>query len=141
MGANSTLVEQVKAKQFDDPSLLKLEEGVLSGKIKNFALDENVKDALKKVRLIQERLITAQSRQKSYSDIRCRDLEFKKGDYVFLKVYPMKGIMRFGRKGKLSPRYRGTYPILERIGLMAYRLELPPELSSVHPFFHVSMLR
>jgi len=100
-----------------------------------------VHDALKKVKLIQERLKTAQSRQKSYSDIRRRDLEFKEGDYVFLKVSPMKGIMRFGRKGKLSPRYIGPYPILKRIGLVAYRLALPPELSSVHPIFHVSMLK
>nr|XP_016465376.1 PREDICTED: uncharacterized protein LOC107788214 [Nicotiana tabacum] len=100
-----------------------------------------VHDALKKVKLIQERLKTAQSRQKSYSDIRRRDLEFKEGDYVFLKVSPMKGIMRFGKKGKLSPRYIGPYPILKRIGLVAYRLALPPELSSVHPVFHVSMLK
>ncbi|XP_070032960.1 uncharacterized protein [Nicotiana tomentosiformis] len=89
----------------------------------------------------EERLKTTQSRQKSYSDIRRRDLEFKEGDYVFLKVSPRKGIMRFGRKGKLSPRYIGPYPILERIGLVAYRLALLPELSSMHPVFHMSMLK
>nr|XP_009627256.1 uncharacterized protein LOC104117842 [Nicotiana tomentosiformis]XP_016505487.1 PREDICTED: uncharacterized protein LOC107823365 [Nicotiana tabacum] len=100
-----------------------------------------VHDALKKVKLIQERLKTAQSRQKSYSDIRRRDLEFKEGDYVFLKVSPMKGIMRFGRKGKLSPRYIGPYPILKRIGLVAYRLALPSELSSVHQVFHMSIMK
>nr|XP_016479974.1 PREDICTED: uncharacterized protein LOC107801203 [Nicotiana tabacum] len=91
------------------------------------------------MKLIQEQLKIAQSRQKSYTDIRRRDLEFREGDYVFLKVSPMKGIMRFGRKGKLSPRYIGPYSILERIGLVAYRLGLPPELSSLHPVFHVSM--
>ncbi|XP_075098050.1 uncharacterized protein LOC142175366 [Nicotiana tabacum] len=99
-----------------------------------------VQDALKKVKLIQERLKTAQSRQKSYTNIRHRDLEFKEGDYVYLRVYPMKGIMRFGRKGKLSPRYIGPYPILERIGLVAYHLALPPKLSS-NPVFHVSILK
>nr|XP_009618048.1 uncharacterized protein LOC104110291 [Nicotiana tomentosiformis] len=91
------------------------------------------------MKLIQEQLKIAQSRQKSYTDIRRRDLEFREGDYVFLKVSPMKGIMRFGRKGKLSPSYIGPYSILERIGLVAYRLGLPPELSSLHPVFHVSM--
>ncbi|XP_009589336.2 uncharacterized protein [Nicotiana tomentosiformis] len=100
-----------------------------------------VHDALKKAKLIQERLKTAQSRQKSYSNIRRRDLEFKEGDYVFLKVSPMKGIMRFGRKGKLSSKYIGPYPILKRIWLVAYPLALPLELSSVHPVFHVSMLK
>jgi len=63
------------------------------------------------------------------------------GDHVFLRVSPMKGVMRFGKKGKLSPRYIGPFEILERIGAVAYRLALPPELSMVHPVFHVSMLR
>ncbi|KAL5538486.1 hypothetical protein UlMin_044642 [Ulmus minor] len=85
--------------------------------------------------------ITAQSRQKSYADRRRRPLEFKEGDYVFLKVAPMKGVMRFGKKGKLSPRYIGPFEILERIGRVAYKLALPSELASVHNVFHVSMLR
>ncbi|KAL5555342.1 hypothetical protein UlMin_037578 [Ulmus minor] len=84
---------------------------------------------------------TAQSRQKSYADKRRRPLEFLVGDSVFLKVAPMKGVMRFGKKGKLSPRYIGPFEILERIGKVAYRLALPPELSYVHNVFHVSMLR
>ncbi|XP_070036450.1 uncharacterized protein [Nicotiana tomentosiformis] len=100
-----------------------------------------IHDALKKVKLIQEQLKIAQSQQKSYSNIRRCDLEFKEGDYVFLKVSPMKGIMRFDRKVNLSPRYIGPYPILKRIGLVTYRLALPIELSSVHPVFHVSMLK
>ncbi|KAL5573266.1 hypothetical protein UlMin_022863 [Ulmus minor] len=83
----------------------------------------------------------AQSRQKSYADKRRRPLEFQVGDLVFLKVAPMKGVMRFGKKGKLSPRYIGPFEILERIGKVAYRLALPPELLSVHNVFHVSMLR
>ena len=84
---------------------------------------------------------TAQSRQKSYADVRRRNLEFEEGDPVFLKVAPMKGILRFGRKGKLSPRFIGPFKILERIASVAYKLALPPSLSSVHDVFHVSMLR
>ncbi|KAL5555163.1 hypothetical protein UlMin_037399 [Ulmus minor] len=84
---------------------------------------------------------TAQSRQKSYADRRRRPLEFQVGDLVFLKVAPMKGVMRFGKKGKLSPRYIGPFEILERIGKVAYKLALPSELSTVHNVFHVSMLR
>ena len=84
---------------------------------------------------------TAQSRQKSYADVRRRNLEFEEGDPMFLKVAPMKGILRFGRKGKLSPRFIGPFKILERVGPVAYKLALPPSLSSVHDVFHVSMLR
>ncbi|KAL5582995.1 hypothetical protein UlMin_015437 [Ulmus minor] len=80
-------------------------------------------------------------RQKSYADKRRRPLEFNKGDHVFLKVAPMKGVMRFGKKGKLSPRFIGPYEILERIGKTAYQLALPPSLSAVHNVFHVSMLK
>ena len=83
----------------------------------------------------------AQSRQKSYADKRRKDLEFAIGDHVFLKVAPMKGVMRFGKKGKLSPRYVGPFEILERVGDKAYRVALPPSLSTVHNVFHVSMLR
>ncbi|XP_070006030.1 uncharacterized protein [Nicotiana sylvestris] len=78
---------------------------------------------------------------KSYSDVHCRDLEIQEDDWVFLKVSPMKGIMRFGRKGKLSPMYVGPYKIIHRIGQVAYNLELPPEMSLVHPVFHVSILK
>ncbi|KAK2445863.1 hypothetical protein QL285_016745 [Trifolium repens] len=85
--------------------------------------------------------MTAQSRQKSYSDKRRRPLEFTVGDHVFLRVSPMKGVLRFGRKGKLSPWFIGPFEILERVGPVAYRLALPPDLSGVHPVFHISMLR
>ncbi|XP_070015226.1 uncharacterized protein [Nicotiana sylvestris] len=94
--------------------------------------------ALEKVLLIRERLKAAQSRQKSYSDKRHRDLEFMVGDKVFLKVSPMKGVMRFGKKGKLS---LDLSEILEKKGNVAYKLALPIELSSIHPIFHVSKLR
>ena len=99
---------------------------------------EETTEAIKK---IKQRMETAQSRQKSYADKRRRPLEFQVGDSVFLKVAPMKGVMRFGKKGKLSPRFIGPFEILERIGKVAYKLALPPELSSVHNVFHVSMLK
>ena len=95
-------------------------------------------EAIKKIR---QRIEAAQSRQKSYADKRRRPLEFEVGDSVFLKVAPMKGVMRFGKKGKLSPRYIGPFEIIERIGKVAYKLALPLELASVHNVFHVSMLK
>ena len=100
-----------------------------------------VQDAKTKVKLIRERLVTAQSRQKSYADNRRRELEFEVDDHVFLKVSPFKGVMRFGKKGKLSPRYIGPFQILKRKGAVAYELALPPNLDKIHPVFHVSMLR
>jgi len=100
-----------------------------------------VQDAVEKVHIIRERLLVARSRQKAYVDNRRRNLEFSVGDQVFLRVSPMKGVMRFGKRGKLSPRYIGPFEILDRIGAVAYRLALPSELSMIHPVFHVSMLR
>ena len=94
-----------------------------------------------KVPIIQQRLRTAFSRQKSYADPKRKDVSFSPGDLVFLKVSPMKGVMRFGKKGKLAPRYIGPFEIRARVGEVAYRLVLPPELSRIHPVFHVSMLR
>ncbi|GMP39203.1 hypothetical protein CsSME_00010138 [Camellia sinensis var. sinensis] len=94
-----------------------------------------------KVELIRKRLVTAQSRQKSYADRRRRPLAFEVGDHVFLKISPRRGLMRFGKSGKLSPRFIGPFEILEGIGEVAYRLALPPQLSGVHDVFHVSMLR
>ncbi|XP_070046366.1 uncharacterized protein [Nicotiana tomentosiformis] len=97
--------------------------------------------AIEKVKLIRERLFTAQSRRKSYSDVRQRDLDFGINDWVFLKVSPMKGVMRFGKEGKLRPRYIVPYRIIRRVGQVAYELELPSKLEFVHPVNHVSMLR
>ncbi|KAL4018186.1 hypothetical protein IC575_021776 [Cucumis melo] len=94
--------------------------------------------AIQKIRAC---MLTAQSRQKSYADVRRKDLEFDVGDMVFLKVAPVKGVLRFEKKEKLSPRFVGPFEILERIGLVTYLLALPPSLSEVHDVFHVSMLR
>ena len=99
-----------------------------------------IRDTSEKVTLIRERLLTAQSRKKSYADVRRRPLEFEVGDHVFLKVMPKRGVVRFGKRGKLSPRFIGPFEILERIGTVAYRLALPPSMTGVHEVFHVSML-
>ena len=100
-----------------------------------------IRDTFEKVSLIQQRLLTARSRQKSYADVRRRPLEFEVGDHVFLKVMPKRGVVRFGKRGKLSSRVIGPFETLERIGTVAYRLALPPSMIGVHEVFHVSMLR
>ena len=83
----------------------------------------------------------AQSQQKSYADVRRRPLEFEVGDHVSLKVIPKRGVVRFGKRGKLSPRFIGPFEILERIGTVAYRLALSPNMTGVHEVFHVSILQ
>ncbi|GJX68481.1 putative reverse transcriptase domain-containing protein [Tanacetum coccineum] len=102
---------------------------------------ELVQETTEKIFQIKERLITARSRQKSYADKRRKPLEFEVGDRVLLKVSPWKGVVRFGKKGKLAPRYVGPFEIVERVGPVAYRLKLPQELSCVHDTFHVSNLK
>ena len=100
-----------------------------------------VQIALDKIQIVRDRLKTARDRQKSYANKHRRDLQFEVGDRVFLKVSPWKGVLRFGRREKLRPKYIGPYEIIARVGPVAYRLDLPPELSKVHNVFHVSMLR
>nr|ABA94797.1 retrotransposon protein, putative, Ty3-gypsy subclass [Oryza sativa Japonica Group] len=100
-----------------------------------------LKSAEEQVKLIRERLKTAQNRQKNYADNRRRDLEFKKGDHVYLRVSPLRGMRRFGMSGKLAPRYIGPYLIAARRGEVAYQLELPEGLADVHNVFHVSQLK
>ena len=102
---------------------------------------EIIQATSEKINIIRDRLKAAQDRQKSYADKRRRQLEFAVGDRVFLRISPWKGVLRFGKQEKLSPRYIGPYEILERVGVVAYRLALPPELSRIHDVFHVSMLR
>ncbi|KAI3707605.1 hypothetical protein L6452_26231 [Arctium lappa] len=94
-----------------------------------------------KVKGIRERLKAAQDRQKSYADKKRRPIEFQVGDRVMLKVSSWKGIIRFGKRGNLSPRFLGPFTILARVGLQAYKLELPPEMAGIHHTFHVCYLR
>ena len=102
---------------------------------------EIVRETIEKIQLIRERLRTMQSRQKSYVDRRRRPLEFQEVDYVFHKVSPKKGVFRFGKKGKLAPRYIGPFEVIKVVSKAAYQLQLPAQLSEVHDVFHVSMLR
>jgi hypothetical protein len=99
---------------------------------------EIIQEEEEQVQQIRENLRTAQSRQKSYADTRRRLLEFKEGDYVYLKVSPLRGLRRFKVKGKLSPHFIGPFLILKQVGEVAYQLELPDHLADVHDVFHVS---
>ncbi|XP_070002814.1 uncharacterized protein [Nicotiana sylvestris] len=100
-----------------------------------------VQDALDKVKLIQDRLRTARSRQKSYIDRKVRDVAYMVGEKVLLKVSPVNGVMRLGKKGKLRPWYIWPFEVLQKIGEVAYKLFFPPSLSSMHPVFYVFMLQ
>jgi hypothetical protein len=99
-----------------------------------------VTEAEEKVKQIQANILVAQSRQKSYTNKRRSPLEFKVGNHIYLRVSPMKGVHRFGIKGKLAPRYIGPYPTLDKYDPTSYQVELPVKLSGVHNVFHVSQL-
>ena len=100
-----------------------------------------VKDKEAKVQVIRQRLKAASDQQKSYADLKRKDIEYEVGDKVFLKVSPWRKVLRFGKKGKQSWRFIVPYDVLERIEPMAYQLALPLELAKLHDVFHVSMLR
>jgi hypothetical protein len=100
-----------------------------------------VTKAEEKVKTIQNNLKAAQCRQKSYANLRRRPLQFQVGNFVYLWVSPTRGILRFGIKGKLAPRYIGPFEIIEVCGPIAYRLQLPPQLAAIHDIFHVSQHR
>jgi hypothetical protein len=100
-----------------------------------------VMEAKEIVHRIQSNLQAAKSYQEHYANKRRRPLTFTVGDHVYLRVSPMRGVKRFGIKGKLVRRYIGMFPILKKLGVMAYKLELPPSLVGVHDMFHVSQLK
>ncbi|GKC27340.1 putative reverse transcriptase domain, ribonuclease H-like domain, aspartic peptidase domain protein [Tanacetum coccineum] len=102
---------------------------------------ELIRETTENIVQIKNRLLIARSRQKSYADRRSKPLEFEVGDMVLLKVSPWKGVIHFGKRKKLSPRYIGPFKILARVGLVAYTLELPEELKGIHSTFHVSNLK
>ena len=100
-----------------------------------------VKEAEERVQLIRQHIEAAQSRQKSYADKRRSPIIFQVGDYVYLKVSPMRRVQRFGVKRKLAPRYVGPYKITAQKGPVAYQLQLPPEMKAIFSVFHVSQLK
>ncbi|GJX68241.1 putative reverse transcriptase domain-containing protein [Tanacetum coccineum] len=102
---------------------------------------EIIHETTEKIIQIKKRIQAARDRQKSYADRRRRTLEFEVGDKVMLKVSPWKGVIRFRKRGKLNPRYIGPFRIIAKVGTLAYRLELPEQLSRVHSTFHVSNLK
>jgi hypothetical protein len=102
---------------------------------------EIIEEAEMIVRLVQENLKAAKSRQETYANKRRWPLRFGVGDHVYLRVSPMKGVKRFGVKEKLAPCYIGPFPIFEKCGTVAYKLDLPPSLAGVHNIFYVSQLK
>ncbi|GJR67328.1 reverse transcriptase domain-containing protein [Tanacetum coccineum] len=102
---------------------------------------ELIQETTEKIVQIKQRMQAACDRQKSYADLKRKPMEFQVGDKVMLKVSPWKGVVRFGKRGKLNPRYVGPFKVLEKVGEVAYKLELPEELSRVHNTFHVSNLK
>nr|GFB28612.1 putative reverse transcriptase domain-containing protein [Tanacetum cinerariifolium] len=102
---------------------------------------ELIQETTKKIVQIKQRMQATRDRQKSYADLKHKPIEFQVGDKVMLKVSPWKGVVRFGKRGKLNPRYVGPFKVLERIGNVAYKLDIPEELSRVHNTFHVSKLK
>ncbi|GJV90439.1 putative reverse transcriptase domain-containing protein [Tanacetum coccineum] len=102
---------------------------------------EIVQEMTEKIIQIKQRIQAARDRQKSYADLKRKRMEFQVGDRVMLKASPWKGVARFGKQGKLNPRYVGPFKVLEKVGAVAYKLELHQELSRVHNTFHVSNLK
>ena len=100
-----------------------------------------IQETEEKVKMIREILKVATDRHKSYVDMKRKYIRYEVGKKVFLKVLPWKKVVRFGEKGKLSPRFIGPYEVIEKVGPVAYRLALPLELEKIHNVFHVSMLR
>ncbi|GJW31310.1 hypothetical protein Tco_0051342 [Tanacetum coccineum] len=107
----------------------------------NSLVPELVQETMERIIQIKQRIQTARDRQKSYADLKRKPMEFQVGDKVMLKVSPWKGVVRFGKRGKLNPRYVGPFKVLKKVGAVAYKLELPQELSRVHNTFHVSNLK
>ncbi|GKF91928.1 hypothetical protein Tco_0275629, partial [Tanacetum coccineum] len=100
-----------------------------------------VQESTERIIQIKQRIQTARDRQKSYADLKRKPMKFQVRDKVMLKVSPWKGVIHFGKQGKLNPRYVGPFKVLKKIGAVAYKLELPQELSRVHNTFHVSNLK
>ncbi|GJZ51523.1 putative reverse transcriptase domain-containing protein [Tanacetum coccineum] len=140
---NNSYHASIKAAQFEALYGRKCRSPVCWAKVGDVQLTgpEIIHETTKKIVQIRQRLQAARDRQRSYANIRRKPLEFQVGDRVMLKVSPRKGVIRFEKRGKLNPRYIVPFKILDRVGPVAYKLELPEELSNVHSTFHVSNLK
>ncbi|GJU84049.1 putative reverse transcriptase domain-containing protein [Tanacetum coccineum] len=140
---NNSYHASIKAAPYEALYGRKCRSPVCWAEVRNAQLlgPELVKEATEKIVQIKQRIQAARDRQKSYANARRKPLEFQVGDRVMLKVSPWKGVVRFGKWGKLNPRYTGPFKVLAKVGTVAYRLELPKKLSRFHSTFHVSNLK
>nr|GEV61871.1 putative reverse transcriptase domain-containing protein [Tanacetum cinerariifolium] len=140
---NKSYHASIKAAPFEAPYGRKCRSPICwaeVGEVQLLGL-EIVQETTEKIIQIKKRCQAAHDRQKSYADLKHKPMEFQVGDRVMLKVSPLKGVIRFGKRGKLNPRYAGPFKVLEKVRSVAYKLELPQELSRVHNTLHVSNLK
>ncbi|GKB84078.1 putative reverse transcriptase domain-containing protein [Tanacetum coccineum] len=140
---NNSYHARVRCASFEALYGRKCRSPILWAEVKEGQLigPELVQKTTKKISQIKDRVKVVRDRQKSYADKRRKPLEFSVGDYVLLKVSPWKGVVRFGKKGKIAPRFVGPFEIVEKLGPVAYQLDLPEELNGVHDTFHMSNLK
>ncbi|GJR65599.1 putative reverse transcriptase domain-containing protein [Tanacetum coccineum] len=140
---NNSYHASIKATQFEALYSRKCRSAVCWAEVGQVQLTdpEIVQETIEKVIQIKQRMQAARDRQKSYINLKRKPMEFQVGDRVMLKVLPWKGVVCFGKRGKLNNRYVGPFKVLEKVGSVAYNLELPQELNRVHNTFHVSNLK
>nr|GEY83347.1 putative reverse transcriptase domain-containing protein [Tanacetum cinerariifolium] len=140
---NNSYYASIKAAPFKTLYGRKCRSPVCWNEVGEFHLTgpEIVQETIEKIIQIKQIMQAARDRQKSYADLKRKPMEFQAGDKVMLKVSPWKRVVRFGKRGKLNPRYVGPFNVLERVGDVAYKLDLPEELSRVHNTFDVSNLK
>ncbi|GJZ09722.1 putative reverse transcriptase domain-containing protein [Tanacetum coccineum] len=140
---NNSYHASIKAAPFEALDGRKCRSPVCWAEVEDAQLTgpELIHEITKKIVQIKQRIQAARDRQKSYADVRRKPLEFQGGDRVMLKVSPWKGVVRFGKREKLNPRYIRPFKVLAKVGTVAYRLKLPQQLSKVHSTFHVSNLK
>nr|GFB66971.1 putative reverse transcriptase domain-containing protein [Tanacetum cinerariifolium] len=140
---NNSYHASIKAAPFEALYGRKCRSPVCWNEVGEFHLTgpEIVQETTEKNVQIKQRIQAARDHQKSYADLKRKPMEFQVGDKVMLKVSPWKGVVRFGKRGKLNPRYVGPFKVIERVRSVTYKLELPEELSRVYNTFHVSNMK